>query len=170
VFINSTIVMVLASCGANADTPTAQPHPSPATAPTESVFPSGDDKAGAACCACCCDESCGTEYCETTCQPAPCSGCGCGHCLYRLFCGCCDLVPHLPYFPPRHGYYYFRPYNIAHLQRHQEMVVRWGEDPRNPYGNEVFTRVYAALENAGPGSPFLEELVVPPTPVNGPGN
>ena len=41
-----------------------------------------------------------------------------------------------------HGYYYFRPYHHSHVTQ-QQMVTAWGGDPRNPYANEIFQRVYA---------------------------
>jgi hypothetical protein len=70
-------------------------------------------------------------------------------CWCHWWCSPCDLSHHLPYYPPAHGYYYFRPYNLANLRAQQEVVVSWGGDPRNPYSNEIFQRVYAELEAEG---------------------
>jgi hypothetical protein len=50
---------------------------------------------------------------------------------------------HHAYFPPLHGYYYFRPYHHSHIPTHQQRVATWGEDPRHPYANKIFQRVYA---------------------------
>jgi hypothetical protein len=62
------------------------------------------------------------------------------------------MVPHLPYPPACHGWYYFRPYNVYHLPHLQEAVVSWGGDPRNPYSNELFQRIYATSAG-GPAAP-----------------
>ncbi len=77
-------------------------------------------------------------------------------CGSQWICSTCDMPPHYAYYPPLHGYYYFRPYNHAHIPQQQQLVEYWGGDPRNPYANEVFKRVYAEYEAAredGDGSP-----------------
>ncbi len=83
----------------------------------------------------------GCETCGRT-APSAC-GAGCGGRFYAdWFCGTCDMPPHYPYCPPMHGYYYFRPYNYLHVARQQLFVASWGDDPRAPYKNEIFRRVY----------------------------
>ena len=52
------------------------------------------------------------------------------------------MPQHMPYFPNAHGYYYFHTYNLIHTQQQQEMVSRWGLDPRNPQDNRFFERIY----------------------------
>lgn len=59
-----------------------------------------------------------------------------------------DMPQHLPYFPNAHGYYYFHPYNVIHINQQQEMVARWGLDPRNPLDNRFFERIYQEQEAA----------------------
>lgn len=60
----------------------------------------------------------------------------------------CDMIPHLPYYPERHGYYYFRPYHYMHICKHQDLVRQWGGDPRNPYANGIFESIYQEQEMA----------------------
>ena len=64
-----------------------------------------------------------------------------GRCWDWLFPPC-NLVPHVPYPPTCHGWYHFRPYNVCQLPELQEAVHGWGGDPRNPYSNDLFQRVY----------------------------
>jgi len=86
-----------------------------------------------------------------SCQSSPCGGGAYGgfggsgfkpprmeHC----WTGRCDMPQHTPYYPPAHGNYYFRPYSVAQLASQQEFVMSWGGDPRDPYKNEIFQRVY----------------------------
>ncbi len=78
-------------------------------------------------------------------QPDPCTygeGYGYGR-GYLCEDGTCTMHPRYPYFPPLHGYYYFRPYHFLHVIEHQFAVDDWGGDPRNPYANTIFQRVYA---------------------------
>lgn len=79
-----------------------------------------------------------------------CPGGGChgpGGCFCcRWICGTCNMPPHYAYYPSMHGYYYFRPYHHSHIPRQQQFVAGWGGDPRNPYANEIFQRVYAEYE------------------------
>jgi hypothetical protein len=89
------------------------------------------------------------DGCETSCGDAPgcCETCSCGR-----GCGlgtpgeacCCRMPQHYAYFPPLHGYYYFRPYHPSHIEVQQQRVITWGGDPRNPYANEIFQTVYEA--------------------------
>jgi hypothetical protein len=55
----------------------------------------------------------------------------------------CELPQHYAYYPAMHGHYYHHPYNASQLPEQQVMAAQWGEDPRNPYGNELFQHVYA---------------------------
>lgn len=83
-----------------------------------------------------------------------CDRCGGGWWRRGVRCRClstCDMFPHYPYFPEYFGYYYFRPYNYVHIFEHQNIVARWGGDPRNPYSHELFQRLYAELPVAAPG-------------------
>ncbi len=71
-------------------------------------------------------------------------------CLWPFYCppwtSTGDMPQHMPYFPTAHGYYYFRPYNVIHVLQQQEMARRWGLDPRNPYDNRFFEKIYEAVE------------------------
>ncbi|MEX1231277.1 MAG: hypothetical protein WEB58_13610 [Planctomycetaceae bacterium] len=53
-----------------------------------------------------------------------------------------DMYPHYPYYPRYHGYYYYRPYNYIHVLEHQYQALSLGGDPRAPYQNRQFERVY----------------------------
>jgi hypothetical protein len=73
-----------------------------------------------------------------------CCGSGCGG--HPLSCrSTCDMPPHTPYLPELHGYYYFRPYNYTHVAEHQAFVKGFGADPRNPYSDGIFKKVYEQL-------------------------
>jgi hypothetical protein len=114
----------------------------------------------ASCCdsGCCCNDQCdgccGRDRCRCL---LGCGLCRCLHHLYRCLNSTCDMFPHYAYFPPMHGYYYFRPYHHSHLAQQQTSVTGWGGDPRNPYANEIFQRVYAEYQ--------AEKGEAPPTPV-----
>lgn len=88
-----------------------------------------------------CAHSCG-QGCVQGC--GACNSCGCGDCECGHGCchACCQMPQHHAYYPAMHGYYYFRPYHHAHLQQQKLSAVSWGEDPRAPYANQVFQRVY----------------------------
>ena len=66
-------------------------------------------------------------------------------------CRCCcwrstgDFPGHVPYAAPYFGYYYFRPYNWSMVAEQQAIAAKWGGDPRIPYGQDVFERLYASL-------------------------
>lgn len=106
------------------------------------------------------DGSCGGDCCGSSCG---------GHCccaakhpwLYSLFHTTGDMAQHQIYFPHAHGYYYFRPYNLVHVQQQQEMVTRWGLDARNPYDNRPFEKIYAEQE-------VLQQQYLPPQDPNPP--
>lgn len=91
-----------------------------------------------------------------------------------------DMAPHTPYRALPAEYYYFRPYNIMHIPQHQEEVVQYGEDPRMPYENSVFTEdLYEGLDDMdgvkgediepAPAEPMPPKATPepPPTPPNG---
>lgn len=102
-----------------------------------------------------CASVCGNGSC---CEDSACRGCGrlgkcktCSHsCAATLSgngcCNVCNMPPHFLYYPVDHGYYYFRPYNYRHIMEHQEAVMSWGGDPRNPYSNKMFEEIYEELE------------------------
>jgi hypothetical protein len=111
--------------------------------------------------ACCDSDCCGCGDCGACCGPDPLRRCCRAlHRLHRCLNSTCDMPPHYPYFPPMHGYYYFRPYHHSHLASQQDFVASWGGDPRNPYANEIFQRVYAEYR-ADKGAP-LEPLTPAP--------
>ena len=84
----------------------------------------------------------GDGCCETECYES----CGCGTCCgvgcHRDEKCCCKMPQHHAYYPAMHGYYYFRPYHPLHIEQHAQRVAGYGDDPRNPYANEIFARVY----------------------------
>jgi hypothetical protein len=86
----------------------------------------------------------------------------------------CQMPQHLSYFPEMHGYYYFRSYNWTHIAEHQRIASEWGEDPRNPYGRQLFEQVYAdyLAEKDAEMEPLVDPLVEPedavvPLPLEG---
>ncbi len=76
----------------------------------------------------------------------------------------CDMPQHHAYFPPLHGYYYFRPYHPGHLTRQQRFVTGWGGDARHPYANHVFEAVYAEYETERRASMSSQAYRLPPAP------
>jgi hypothetical protein len=56
------------------------------------------------------------------------------------------MPPHNAYILLEPDTYYFRPYNQVHLGQQAIMVKKWGGDPRHPYANAIFDRVYADWE------------------------
>jgi hypothetical protein len=55
----------------------------------------------------------------------------------------CDMYQRMPYWNKERGYYYFRPYHVAHTILQQERSAgSWGADPRNPYDNRFLDDVY----------------------------
>ena len=82
----------------------------------------------------------------------------------------CQMPQHLSYFPEMHGYYYFRSYNWTHIAEHQRIASEWGEDPRNPYGRQLFEQVYAdyLAEKGAEMEPLVDpEDAVVPLPLEG---
>jgi hypothetical protein len=55
----------------------------------------------------------------------------------------CNEIQHYDYYPAMHGNYYFRPYNAIKVPFQQVFGARFGGDPRAPYANGVFQKVYA---------------------------
>ncbi len=75
-----------------------------------------------------------------------------------------DMPQHIPYFPNAHGYYYFHPYNVIHVNQQQEMVTRWGLDARNPMDNRFLERIYQEQEAAqlqDGGNQVIPQQVLP---------
>lgn len=114
--------------------------------------------------------------CNEGCSTCDSSGFGVGYRggLFGYFHSTCDMPQHHPYFPPMHGYYYFRPYHPSHVRWQQEFVASYGGDRRNPYSNDIFKVVYAEFAATqgevtqepatSPGSPVLPTPLVPSTP------
>jgi hypothetical protein len=83
--------------------------------------------------------------------PGGCANCGptiihtCGPQSFRchfLFSPC-DMHQRMPYWNKERGYYYFRPYHVAHTVLQQERAAgSWGADPRNVYDNRLLDDVY----------------------------
>lgn len=79
----------------------------------------------------------------------------CAHCGHRhsglpspfhdWVCPRCNMSQRFPYWPQYHGNYYFRPYHMQRVIEQRQIATSWGEDPRNPYGNLVFDRVYEQM-------------------------
>lgn len=53
-----------------------------------------------------------------------------------------DMTQHIPYIAHPHNFYYFRPYNYFHIPKHQAEVAYYGGNPKHPYANRLFERVY----------------------------
>lgn len=93
----------------------------------------------------------------------------CKDCKKLLKYSTCDLYPHYPYYPKDHGYYYFRPYNYIHVLEHQQTVLKWGGDPRNPYSTQVLANLFVNVQHPvstplrlqGVSLPHLEDLLKP---------
>lgn len=58
----------------------------------------------------------------------------------------CNLRQHMGYFPYAHGNYYFRPYTFTRLLQQQEQAARMGIDPRHPYSNDHYRKIYEEFE------------------------
>lgn len=65
--------------------------------------------------------------------------------------GCCcttgTLYPHYPYFPERHGYYAFAPYNWRVLNVQKQLAPQFGEPEWNPFSKVPYKDIYADLPN-----------------------
>jgi hypothetical protein len=86
--------------------------------------------------------------------------CACGTCgpLCGGTCAGCNMGQHHFYFPPLHGYYYFRPYHHSHVRRQQMLVQSWGGNPAHPYANEVFEAVYQQYKTEARSNDSLSKL------------
>jgi hypothetical protein len=76
-----------------------------------------------------------------------------------------------PYWPQYHGNYYFRPYHMQRVIEQRQIATSWGEDPRNPYGNLVFDRIYEQMQadEAANAEALPQPPVTPvPPPLNEP--
>ena len=99
---------------------------------------------------------------------------GCSGPLAWRGCVYCEEIQHYDYYPALHGNYYFAPYNAIKVPFQQAFVTRYGGDPRAPYADGVFQKVYAAYRVAHPapakGSPTTTgpEEVQRPEPANAP--
>lgn len=85
----------------------------------------------------------------------------CRRCGRRMIGSTCNMGQHQAYFPPMHGYYYFRPYHHSQVWNQQSVARMWGEDPANPYSNRLFQMVYEQYraEDLTEQPAFLEEGV-----------
>lgn len=104
------------------------------------------------------DASCDTrDSCSVRCHGAPCHGALChGVRSHRVRClGYTFEVKrsgpqffmgqHEPYVAPS-TYYYFRPYNFAHVFPQQTVAGTWVTHPGRPYSNAIFKSVYQQIE------------------------
>jgi hypothetical protein len=97
---------------------------------------------------------------------------GCSGPLAWRGCVYCNEIQHYDYYPAMHGYYYFAPYNAIQVPFQQAFVARFGGDPRAPYADGVFQRVYAAYWAAHPvpasrlPATTQPEKVLAPEPAN----
>ncbi len=73
------------------------------------------------------------------------------------------MSQHHAYFPPMHGYYYFRPYHHSHIEAQQQVAAGWGLNPNNPYDNQFFQAIYAQDPQEFESAPtdFVMPLAVP---------
>ena len=107
----------------------------------------------------------GAVPCVQSCGGACCGSHGCG--LHGLCtgkgCCCCEMSQHYHYYPEMHGYYYLRPYNWTLISEQEQATAGWGEDPRNPWGRQVFERVYAEYlaEKGSKPDPFVTPGALP---------
>lgn len=83
-----------------------------------------------------------------------CGGDACDSCHEHRKCRCwrccvrstCDMVPHAWYYPQSHGYYYyFRPYSFTQVEIQRQFVTSIEGDPRNPYSDGLFERIYEEM-------------------------
>lgn len=78
----------------------------------------------------------------------------CGNCLRRLCggCGCCcshnpppgDMIYHIPYQTWR-MYYYYRPYQAAHVEQHLHGFPGSQRHIAQPYANDVFADLHRSI-------------------------
>ncbi|MDA1051391.1 MAG: hypothetical protein O3C40_13045 [Planctomycetota bacterium] len=73
-----------------------------------------------------------------------------------------DMTLHIPYRSHPHNFYYFRPYNYFHIEEQQREVMYYGGNPRHPYANKVFQRVYD--RTVDPFAQNQPEAISPPSP------
>jgi hypothetical protein len=74
-----------------------------------------------------------------------------------------DMIPHYPYLPKYHGYYYYRPYNYIMVLEHQYEALSLGGDPRAPYANKLFERIYAEFDAAAYETGTTQKQLPKPT-------
>ena len=98
------------------------------------------------------------DVCESPGGPGAC-GCegSCVDCFWGQWIhSTCNMPQHHAYYPPLHGYYYFRPYHPGHLAAQRQFVMQWDGDIRHPYSNQIFQTVYAQYQAEQPVWPVPE--------------
>lgn len=70
-----------------------------------------------------------------------------------------DMPQHYPYPPVYHGYYYYRPYNYAHVLRAKQQLL--GDSAIAPYSSMVFEQLYADFPRQS-FNPDPEKIYVDP--------
>lgn len=133
-----------------------------------------------------------TGGCATCNQHSRCGHPGCAHCgghgwfgysnylwgyqkhpaMHDFFHSPCNMPQHWAYFPALHGNYYFRPYSAIDIPAQQQMVTRWGGNPRHPYESDLFNKARMEVTEArakgeGIDAPLpLGEPIDPPKPMD----
>lgn len=115
-----------------------------------------------------CSQKCVTQGCASLGLCDPCAHHGFGICHHSCFSclrklhSTCDMYPHYPYFPEHHGYYYFRPYNFAHIFQHTEEAVMILGTPWHPYSVSIFDTIPIPVGPEMPGTEPSEEFQLQP--------
>ncbi|MFN0197554.1 MAG: hypothetical protein ACKVT0_12490 [Planctomycetaceae bacterium] len=125
------VPLVVSLAHANEDAASAPAAQTETTAPAPDGAVTADDADSDDCENCC---SCQFRFLKSRCCKD-----GCGRICWSTTG---DMHPHYPYFPRHHGYFYYRPYNYIHVLEHQYQALSLGGDPRAPYHNRQFERVY----------------------------
>ena len=77
------------------------------------------------------------------------------------------MEQHLTYLAQPKTYYYFRPYNMVHIQRQQQLALDLGQDSAAPYDNTIFTTVFDDMEKESENKFLIQPAVDGPV-VDGP--
>jgi hypothetical protein len=91
---------------------------------------------------------------------------------WHWFDRCHDRGQHYAYPPPLPGWYSFKPYSVGQLRAQQEMVMRWGGDPRNPYADGILSQVPQRIRKPAvpaPPTPTAPRPSAPPSSVSSTG-